>query len=78
MAHDGSPVREVAEVVGVEIPAEVRHQEEHADSSSVNCNSNTGRDSATASQDNESTTADASDASRGYLFESSTVMLSSI
>jgi hypothetical protein len=72
MAHDGSPVREVAEVVGVEIPAE------HADSSSVNCNSNTGRDSATASQDNESTTADASDASRGYLFGSSTVMLSSI
>jgi hypothetical protein len=42
MAHDGLLVQEVAEAVGAEIPAEVRCQEEHIDSSSVDSSSNTG------------------------------------
>jgi hypothetical protein len=60
MAREGSPMLQVVEAAGAEIPVEVGRQEERADSSSMDRSSNIGRKSTTASQDEESTTADAS------------------
>jgi hypothetical protein len=78
MAREGSPVQEVVEAVGAEIPTEVGCQEEHVDSLSIDYSSNTRHESTAASQDEESTIANASEASHSYLFRPSTITVSHI
>jgi hypothetical protein len=68
MAHEGSPVLNMIGATGAEVAAEVGRREERVESSYADQSSNTGHESATSSQDEESIAEDASEASRNYLF----------
>jgi hypothetical protein len=78
MAREGLPVLEVIGAAEAGNPTEVVRPEEHATSSSLDRSSDTRRDSTTASQEEESTVVDPSEASRSYRFVSSTVTVSRI
>jgi hypothetical protein len=68
----------VADATGAEIPAEIVPQEEHADSSSVNCGSDGEHESDVGLQGDEDVVVDVVEASRIYCFGPSTVMVSRI
>jgi hypothetical protein len=73
MAHEGSPMLEEVVAARVTNPMEVVRWEERVESSSTNQSSNTRHGSAASSQDDGSTTKDASEASRSYQFGPSTM-----
>jgi hypothetical protein len=78
MAGEGSPVLDVVEAVEADDPTEEVRPKELSRSSSSDGSSNSGHESFTTSQVEESAAIDPDEASRSYIFDPSAVTVSCI